>query len=55
MKTRSAYGLEVTSRARRVVGDIFAALGNRAEHAVLIGEGRRKSPGSFSRTPRIRK
>ena len=37
MKTKSAYGSEVTRRARRVVGDIFAALGHRAEHAVLIG------------------
>ena len=37
MKTRSAYGDEVTSRARRVVGDIFSAMGHRAEHAVLIG------------------
>ena len=37
MKTRSAYGSEVTRRAHRVVGDIFAALGHRAENAVLIG------------------
>ena len=37
MTTRSAYGSEVTGRARRVVADIFAALGHRAEHAVLIG------------------
>ena len=37
MTTRSAYGSEVTRRARRVVGDIFAALGNRAENAVLTG------------------
>lgn len=37
MKTRLAYGSEVTGRARRVVADIFAALGSRAEHAVLIG------------------
>ena len=37
MSTRSAYGSEVTSRARRVVVDIFAALGLRAENAVLIG------------------
>lgn len=37
MRTRSAYGSEVTRRARRVVGDIFAALGRRAENAVLIG------------------
>ena len=28
MRTRSAYGSEVTRRARRVVGDIFAALGH---------------------------
>lgn len=37
MRTRSAYGSEVTRRARRVVGDIFAALGDRAENAVLVG------------------
>ena len=37
MSTRSAYGSEVTRRAQRVVVDIFAALGHRAEHAVLIG------------------
>lgn len=37
MKTRSVYGSEVTRRARRVVADIFAALGHRAENAVLIG------------------
>ena len=37
MSTRSAYGPEVTRRAQRVVVDIFAALGHRAENAVLIG------------------
>ena len=37
MRTRSAFGSEVTRRTRRVVGDIFAALGHRAENAVLIG------------------
>ena len=37
MRTRSAFGSEVTRRTRRVVGDIFAALGGRAENAVLIG------------------
>jgi len=37
VKTKSAYGSEVTRRARRAVGDVFAALGHRAENAVLIG------------------
>lgn len=37
MKTRSTYGTEVAARARRVLADVFAALGRRADHAVLIG------------------
>ncbi len=37
MKTRSTYGPEVAGRARRVLADVFAALGARAEHALLIG------------------
>ncbi len=39
MKTRSTYSPEVTRRARRVLADVFAALGARAEHAVLVGGG----------------
>ena len=39
MKTRSTYGPEVTRRARRVLADVFAALGARAEYALLVGGG----------------
>ncbi|WP_419857237.1 nucleotidyl transferase AbiEii/AbiGii toxin family protein [Candidatus Palauibacter irciniicola] len=37
MKTRSIYGPEVASRAQRVIADVFAAMGRRARHAVLVG------------------
>lgn len=39
MKTRSSYSPEVARRARRVLADVFAALGHRAQHAVLVGGG----------------
>jgi len=39
VKTRSTYSPEVTRRARRVLADVFAALGGRANYALLIGGG----------------
>ena len=39
MKTRSSYSPEVTSRARRVLVDVFAALGAHARWAMLVGGG----------------
>jgi len=39
VKTRSTYSPEVTRRARRVLADVFAALGERADYAVLVGGG----------------
>lgn len=47
MKTRSTYSAEVTRRARRVLADVFAALGDRADYAVLIGGG---APGLLPQT-----
>ena len=37
MKTRSTYSPEVTRRARRVLADVFAVLGSRRKHAVIVG------------------
>ena len=36
MRTRSAFGSEVTRRTRRVVGDIFAALGGDPASAAVV-------------------
>ncbi|MGB6993828.1 MAG: nucleotidyl transferase AbiEii/AbiGii toxin family protein [Thermoanaerobaculia bacterium] len=47
MKTRSTYSPEVTRRARRVLADVFAALGSRADYAVLVGGG---APGLLPQT-----